>query len=172
MALEPSESITDHVGIWGGDGLPRDISCFRLMLPKGTLFSEEGPVIRSVVMAEVRRIEAGCRTTSSWPTTCSTHQPTPSSRSTATSAPRSGTGMPMASRAQRGDWSISASMPCWCSQAERYPSRRGETPGVAGQGLPAAMPAGWNRRQHQRQLATRPLTRPLIAGVRLELSMV
>lgn len=41
-----------------------------------------------------------------------------------------------------GPWSSSASMPCWCSQAERYPSRRIETPGVAGQGLPTAMPAG------------------------------
>jgi hypothetical protein len=37
--------------------LPRDISCFRLLLPKGTLFSEEGPEIRSVVVAEVRAME-------------------------------------------------------------------------------------------------------------------
>jgi len=36
---------------------PRDISCFRLLLPKGTLFSEEGPEIRSVVVAEVRAME-------------------------------------------------------------------------------------------------------------------
>jgi len=41
----------------GRDGLPRDISCFRLLLPKGTLFSEEGPEIRSVVVAEVRAME-------------------------------------------------------------------------------------------------------------------
>jgi hypothetical protein len=37
--------------------LPRSISCFRLLLPKGTLFSEEGPEIRSVVVAEVRALE-------------------------------------------------------------------------------------------------------------------
>jgi hypothetical protein len=37
--------------------LPRDISCFRLLLPKGTLYGEEGPEIRSVVVAEVRAIE-------------------------------------------------------------------------------------------------------------------
>ena len=37
--------------------LPRDISCFRLLLPKGVLFSEEGPEIRSVVVAEVRAME-------------------------------------------------------------------------------------------------------------------
>jgi hypothetical protein len=37
--------------------LPRDIACFRLLLPKGTLFSEEGPEIRSVVVAEVRAME-------------------------------------------------------------------------------------------------------------------
>jgi hypothetical protein len=90
LALEQSESIADHVGIWGAMvcqwareigseprflspalaqaflqtekptltlDLPRDISCFRLMLPKGTLFSEEGPEIRSVVVAEVRAME-------------------------------------------------------------------------------------------------------------------
>lgn len=37
--------------------LPRDINFFRLLLPKGTLFSEEGPEIRSVVVAEVRAME-------------------------------------------------------------------------------------------------------------------
>jgi hypothetical protein len=37
--------------------LPRDISCFRLLLPKGTLYGEEGPEIRSVVVAEVRAME-------------------------------------------------------------------------------------------------------------------
>ncbi len=37
--------------------LPRDIACFRLLLPKGTLFSEEGPEIRSVVVADVRAME-------------------------------------------------------------------------------------------------------------------
>ncbi len=90
LALEQSESIGDHVGIWGAmvcrwaretgaeprflspalaqaflqsekptltPDLPRDISCFRLLLPKGTLFSEEGPEIRSVVVAEVRALE-------------------------------------------------------------------------------------------------------------------
>ena len=90
LALEQSESIADHVGIWGAmvcqwareigaeprflspalaqaflqieqptltPDLPRDISCFRLLLPKGTLFSEEGPEIRSVVVAEVRSME-------------------------------------------------------------------------------------------------------------------
>jgi hypothetical protein len=31
--------------------------CFRLLLPKGTLFSEEGPEIRSVVVADVRAME-------------------------------------------------------------------------------------------------------------------
>ena len=42
--------------------LPQDISCFRLLLPKGTLFSEEGPEIRSVVVADVRaRTEAAGR---------------------------------------------------------------------------------------------------------------
>jgi len=90
LALERSEAIHDHVGIWGAKvcqwaretgaeprflspalaqaflqtekptltlNLPRDISCFRLLLPKGTLFSEEGPEIRSVVVAEVRALE-------------------------------------------------------------------------------------------------------------------
>jgi hypothetical protein len=90
LALERSESIADHVGIWGAKvcqwaretgaeprflspalaqaflhteqptlslDLPRTISCFRLLLPKGTLFSEEGPEIRSVVVAEVRALE-------------------------------------------------------------------------------------------------------------------
>jgi len=90
LALEQSESIDDHVGIWGAMvcrwaretgaeprflspalaqaflqteqptltlDLPRDIACFRLLLPKGTLFSEEGPEIRSVVVAEVRAME-------------------------------------------------------------------------------------------------------------------
>jgi hypothetical protein len=90
LALGQSESIADHVGIWGAKvcqwareigaeprflspalaqaflqteqptltpDLPRDISCFRLLLPKGTLFSEEGPEIRSVVVAEVRAME-------------------------------------------------------------------------------------------------------------------
>jgi hypothetical protein len=90
LALERSESIADHVGIWGAmvcrwareigaeprflspalaqaflqteqpmltPDLPRDISCFRLLLPKGTLYSEEGPEIRSVVVAEVRAME-------------------------------------------------------------------------------------------------------------------
>jgi hypothetical protein len=36
--------------------LPRTISCFRLLLPKCTLFSEQGPEIRSVVVAEVRAL--------------------------------------------------------------------------------------------------------------------
>jgi hypothetical protein len=90
LALEQSESIGDHVGIWGAmvcrwareigaeprflspalaqaflqtekppltPALPRDIACFRLLLPKGTLFSEEGPEIRSVVVADVRAME-------------------------------------------------------------------------------------------------------------------
>ena len=90
LALEQSESIADHVGIWGAmvcqwareigaeprflspalaqaflqteqptltPDLPRDISCYRPLLPKGTLFSEEGPEIRSVVVAEVRAME-------------------------------------------------------------------------------------------------------------------
>jgi hypothetical protein len=71
LALERSESIADHVGIWGATpqaflqteqptlslDLPRTISCFRLLLPKGTLFSEEGPEIRSVVVAEVRALD-------------------------------------------------------------------------------------------------------------------
>lgn len=43
----------------------RDISCFRLLLPKGTLYGEEGPEIPSVVVAEVRAIEGCCRKTSS-----------------------------------------------------------------------------------------------------------
>ena len=37
--------------------LPQDISCFQLLLPKGTLFSEEGPEIRSVVVADVRAMD-------------------------------------------------------------------------------------------------------------------
>jgi hypothetical protein len=37
--------------------LPRDLSCFRLLLPKGTLYGEEGPESRSVVVAEVRAME-------------------------------------------------------------------------------------------------------------------
>jgi hypothetical protein len=57
LALEQSRIHHRSRGHLGGDGLPRDISCFRLMLPKGSLFSEEGPEIRSVVVAEVRRIE-------------------------------------------------------------------------------------------------------------------
>lgn len=90
LALEQSESIADHVGIWGAmvcqwareigaeprflspalaqaflqterppltPDLPRDVPCFRLLLPKGTLFSEEGPEIRSVVLADVRAME-------------------------------------------------------------------------------------------------------------------
>ena len=90
LALEQSESIGDHVGIWGAmvcrwaretgaeprflspalaqaflhtekptltPDLPRDIAGFRLLLPKGTLFSEEGPEIRSVVVADVRAME-------------------------------------------------------------------------------------------------------------------
>jgi hypothetical protein len=90
FALERSEAIHDHVGIWGAKvcqwaretgaeprilsfalaqaflqteqptltlDLPRTISCFRLLLPKGTLFSVEGPEIRSVVGAEVRALE-------------------------------------------------------------------------------------------------------------------
>jgi hypothetical protein len=90
LALERSEAIGDHVGIWSAMvcqwaretaaeprflspalaqaflqteqptlslDLPRTISCFRLLLPKGTLFSEEGPEIRSVVVAEVRALE-------------------------------------------------------------------------------------------------------------------
>jgi hypothetical protein len=90
LAQEQSESIGDHVGIWGAmvcrwareigaeprflspalaqaflqteqptltPDLPRDIGCFRLLLPRGTLFSEEGPEIRSVVVADVRAME-------------------------------------------------------------------------------------------------------------------
>ena len=90
LALEQSESIADHVGIWGAmlcrwareigaeprylspplalafqqseqprltPDLPRDIACFRLFPPKGTLFSEEGPEFRSMVVAEVRAME-------------------------------------------------------------------------------------------------------------------
>jgi hypothetical protein len=90
LALERSESIADHVGLWGAmvcqwareigaeprflspalaqaflqteqptltPDLPRDISCFRLLLPKGTLYGEEGPEIRSVVVAEMRAME-------------------------------------------------------------------------------------------------------------------
>jgi hypothetical protein len=167
LALEQSESIADHVGIWGAMvcqwareigaeprflspalaqaflqteqptltlDLPRDISCFRLLLPKGTLYSEEGPEIRSVVVApRCGRWRAGCRTTSSWleavwpasawgktapptsPAMCSTLRPRLSSRRTPTSAQRSGTGMPMASKAPPPAWSSFASMPCWCS---------------------------------------------------------
>jgi len=37
--------------------LPRVLSCFRLFLPKATLFSEEGPEIRSVLVADVRAME-------------------------------------------------------------------------------------------------------------------
>ena len=40
----------------------------------------------------------------------------------------------------------------------------GETPDLAGPGLPAAMSAGWRRRNHQRQLATGSLARPFTAG--------
>lgn len=39
--------------------LPRDIPCFRLLLPKCTLFSEEGPQIRSVLVADVRAMADG-----------------------------------------------------------------------------------------------------------------
>jgi hypothetical protein len=166
LALERSESVADHVGIWGAmvcqwareigaeprflspalaqaflqteqptltPDLPRDISCFRLLLPKGTLYGEEGPEIRSVVVAEVRAMEGwlpdnfelaggglaciGLRETAppTWPATCSTHRPRRSSLRTPTSAQRSGTGMPMASKAPHPAWSSSASMPCWCS---------------------------------------------------------
>jgi hypothetical protein len=37
--------------------LPREVSCFRLFLPRATLFSEEGPEIRSVLVADVRAME-------------------------------------------------------------------------------------------------------------------
>ncbi len=37
--------------------LPRELSCFRLFLPRATLFSEEGPEIRSVLVADVRAME-------------------------------------------------------------------------------------------------------------------
>ncbi len=37
--------------------LPREVSCFRLFLPRATLFSEEGPEIRSVLVADVRSME-------------------------------------------------------------------------------------------------------------------
>ncbi|MCP9826347.1 hypothetical protein [Synechococcus sp. EJ6-Ellesmere] len=37
--------------------LPRDVRCFRLFLPKATLFGEEGPEIRSVLVADVRAME-------------------------------------------------------------------------------------------------------------------
>jgi hypothetical protein len=61
--------------------LPRDISCFRLLLPKGTLFSEEGPEIRSVVVAEVRAMEGWEKTAPpTWPATCSTQRRRRSSR--------------------------------------------------------------------------------------------
>jgi hypothetical protein len=106
------------------------------MLPKGTLFSEEGPEIRSVVVAEARRID-------SWPPdnfelASNVLDPAANAQQLEHTdfSPTLWDWMPMASRAQRGDWSSSASMLCWCSQAERYPSRRGETPGVAGPGLP------------------------------------
>ncbi len=90
--------------------LPRDISCFRLLLPKGTLFSEEGPEIRSVVVAEVRAMQGwlpawGRTAPPTWPATCLSPSPGPSSRRTPTSAPRTGTGMPMASKARRRGWS-------------------------------------------------------------------
>lgn len=41
------------------------------------------------------------------------------------------------------------------------PADQHEVPRVAGQGLPAAVPAGSRRRNHQWQLATGPLARPL-----------
>ncbi len=108
LALEQSESIADHVGIWGAmvcqwareigaeprflspalaqaflqteqptltPDLPRDISCFRLPLPKGTLFSEEGREIRSVVVAEVRALEVWLPTTSRPPPAASPASP-------------------------------------------------------------------------------------------------
>jgi hypothetical protein len=47
--------------------LPSDIPCFRLLLPQGTLFSEEeGPEIRSVLVTDVRA-PSGCYRTLSWP---------------------------------------------------------------------------------------------------------
>lgn len=146
LALERSESIADHVGIWGAmvcqwareigaeprflspslaqaflqteqptltPDLPRDISCFRLLLPKGTLYGEEGPEIRSV--AAWPASAWGKTAPPTWPATCSTHRPRRSSLLTPTSAQRSGTGIPMASKAPRRGWSSSASMPCWCS---------------------------------------------------------
>ena len=165
LALEQSESIADHVGIWGAKvcqwaretgaeprflspvlaqaflqteqptltpDLPRDISCFRLLLPKGTLFSEEGPEIRSVVVAEVRAMQGlhrsgGGRLHLTWPATCLTQSPGPSNRLTPTSAPLSGTGMPMASKARRRGWSSSASMPCWCSSTPSIWWRKGRS---------------------------------------------
>jgi hypothetical protein len=117
--------------------MPRDISCFRLLLPKGTLFSEEGPEIRSVVVAEVRAMEGwlpdnfelaggglaciglGEAVPPTWPATCSTQPRRRSSRRTPTSAPRSGSGMPMASGARRRGWSSCASTPCLCSSMHR-----------------------------------------------------
>lgn len=37
--------------------LPKNVRCYRLFLPKATLFSEEGPEIRSVLVADVRAME-------------------------------------------------------------------------------------------------------------------
>ena len=37
--------------------LPQEVGPFRLFLPRGTLYSEEGPEIRTVVVADVRRMQ-------------------------------------------------------------------------------------------------------------------
>jgi hypothetical protein len=89
--------------------LPGDIPCFRLLLPKGTLFSEEGPEIRSVLVADVRSMAdwlpenfelagGGLARTAQriWRAASWIPPPRRSSPSTPTSAQHSGIGMPMA----------------------------------------------------------------------------
>jgi len=71
----------------------REFSCFRLLLAKGTPFSEEETAPPN------------------WPATCS--------------APRSGTVMPMASKALPLGWSSSEPMPCWCSFTASTSWRKG-----------------------------------------------
>ncbi|MEO1004209.1 MAG: hypothetical protein AAFX65_14035 [Cyanobacteria bacterium J06638_7] len=94
--------------------LPREVSCFRLYLPRATLFSEEGPEIRSVLVADVRSMEGwlpdnfrlaggglacvglGRTAPPTSPAACWIPPPRRSSRSTPTSAPPTGTETQMA----------------------------------------------------------------------------
>ncbi len=129
---------------------PQVLPCFRLLLPKGTLFSEEGPEIRSVVVAEVRALEG-------W---------LPENFQTA------GGGLSCVGLGEDGSTYLASNLldpaGTWSQGLWRsgrpglWPQReRRAAPGVAGEGLPAA--ASTRHRRQQGRLATGVLARPLAA---------